>query len=390
MSQEKKQGFVTICNKEYLRFFFNALLTIGISNVASASVLDATISTGKGETRIVDLSNNVSGITDPIILIATAPAHGSATAITCERTGQQLCISYTPNDSFSGVDTFSISVLNDNNIQENATISVSVAGAVVASSGVVPDVAVRDTLDAICGSSQVMEVDTLCQSFNAVNATTGELPEDLRELLDALTPQDIAAQGTTGSVLAAQQLENIGKHLAALRRGQKNTSLGGLSFRKNKQVVPGSLLSEILSANEGVAQNTFGVNWGWFINGSLGGGKQDESDFENGFDFTTDGLSSGLDYRLGNLGVVGMAIGYGKTDLNVSLDQGGLDASGVSAVFYGSFYTSEKTYLDLIGSTNQYHFESTRRIIFGSTDAYAASINKSLASAISLAGGYEL
>jgi len=391
MDKNNKQRWpIKMCRHIATTFVFT-IFTLTFSVLSSASILDATITTGKGETRIIDLSNNVTNIAQPSLTIATQPANGSAESIICGRTGKNLCVSYSPNSTYSGIDTFTISVINDNDQTETATITVNVANVSIAGNGVIPNNVIRGTLDKICGNLQTTDVDILCQGFNNVNATAGELPEDLRELLNALTPQDIAAQGATSNVLAAQQLENIGKHLAALRRGQKNVSLNGFSFRYKKRNIPITLLSpEFFNASEGDAQKTFGINWGWFINGSLGGGKQKATTFENGFDYSTNGLSMGADYRLGNIGIVGFALGYGNTQLDVSLDQGGLDAKGYSTVLYASLYASEKLYLDVIGSSNQYQFDSSRRILFGQIDAFSTSRNKSNATALNITAGYEL
>lgn len=358
---------------------------------AMADLLDAVISTGANETRVIDLTNNISGISNPMITVATAPQNGVAAAVNCPRTGEPLCIEYTPNQDFSGIDTFSFSVINDSQQTETAQISVNVGNVIAVNSGKTADNSVRDTLESICGVDQASEVDVLCQGFNSIGATTGSLPPDLRELLDALAPQDIAAQTTTGSVMANQQLENIGKHLSALRRGQSSVALGGFNFRYKKTNLNGDFFVKYLTDENqnNIAQNTFGINWGWFLNGNLISGDQNESAYENGFEFKTDGISTGVDYRLGRYGIVGAAFGYANTNLDLDLHQGGLDANGMSAVLYSSWYTSNKSYLDIIVSANRNTFDSSRRIVFGTTDTFAYSNNLSYSLASSIAMGYE-
>ena len=389
----KNKKIQYLLKKIHINGFFGGII-FSFSGLVQATLISATISTGQGEARIIDLSNNVSGITQPEIGVDTQPVAGSAEPIACPRTGDLLCVLYSPNASFSGLDTFIISVINDEDEFETATITVNVNQVVVSNNGAVPDEAVKGALSEICNNDQSSDVDELCQrfnTFNIVNATAGEVPEDLRELIDALTPQDVAAQSTTGSVLASQQLENIGKHLAALRRGHENTTFSGLSFRYNGGNIPVTrLFSNSPKANEGIAQSIFGTRWGWFVNGSLGGGSQDETIFENGFDLDSDGLSLGADYRIGNSGVIGSAIGFGNTKLEFSRDQGGLDTKGVSVILFGSFYLSDNAYIDFIGSINRNEFEATRRIVFGDTDSFAESVNQSQATAISIAGGMEV
>jgi len=388
-NKQKKQQHISAGH--FINAFFLVFM-LGNSSLIQADILDAAISTGQGETRIIDLTNNVTDVSQAVITIASQPSNGTAEAVDCPRTGTSLCVSYTPANEYTGLDSFTISVVNDDNIIETATVSVNVNQAVIARSGSVPDEAIRGTLDEICGSTQSTEVDNLCQGFNAINATSGEVPEDLRELIDALTPQDVAAQETTASALASQQLENIGKHLAALRRGQKNIAFNGLTFRtRNRNISFGDLFGNYLSNNnEDVAQNVFGTKWGWFVNGSVGGGKQDETAFENGFDFDSDGISLGADFRIGNSGIIGTALGIGNTQLDFNHDQGGMETRAVSAILFGSFYLSSKAYIDLIASYNRNEFDATRRIVFGETDDFSYSNNKSRTTALNISGGFEV
>jgi uncharacterized protein YhjY with autotransporter beta-barrel domain len=127
-----------------------------------------------------------------------------------------------------------------------------------------------------------------------------------------------------------------------------------------------------------------------FINGNIGGGKQDESEFENGFEFKSNGISAGADYRFGSTGVLGGAVGVAATNLDLNYDQGGLDARGLSFIGYGSLYPTDNSYIDIIISVNSASFDSERRIVFGATDDFALGSNDSSTLATHLAAGYNL
>jgi len=167
----------------------------------------------------------------------------------------------------------------------------------------------------------------------------------------------------------------------------------GLVFNLDGKTLTGQLLAELFSAESsggGAGASSANNPWGWFINGNIGGGKQDTTDFENGFDFGISSISTGIDYRLGRNGIIGIAIGTSQTGLDLDENQGGLDAKGQSAIAYASFYPSQESYIDLIVSGNFTSFESERRFQFGNFDTRSLSENDSVALAVSIGMGYNL
>lgn len=351
-----------------------------------ATVVDASVSTRYNQALIVDLSNNISNITTPIVQVASNPASGSATPIICPRTGDNLCIEYVPASGFSGLDSFEYSVVNDVSVTEVASVSITVGE--LQNSGLIPSNEVLETLDSICGTQQTVQVDILCQEFNAINATAGEIPPDLREMINALSAQDAASQVTISSEMASEQLRNIGKHLASLRQGNRS-SIAGLSYRHNDQYLDAAMLAKLFKSTGGSASADSNNTWGWFINGNVSGGKQDESLFEKAFDFSTTGLSAGVDYRIQDKGFVGIAAGLGNTGLDLSFNQGGTDTQGRSLILYSSMYFLQSGYLDAIFSTNYFSMDSRRRIIFGSIDDQLSADISGTATAFKLASGYD-
>ena len=128
----------------------------------------------------------------------------------------------------------------------------------------------------------------------------------------------------------------------------------------------------------------------YFGNGTIGGSRQNETQYESGFDFTTNGVTQGLDIRLGASGYVGLAGGYAKSNIKMDYSQGGLDAEGDNFILYGSFYLTKNTYLDLIVTSGKNRFNSDRRIVFGTEDANAYSANDSTTTAQKATFGYSL
>jgi len=360
-------------------------------NIANAAIENTLISTPQNVNIRVDLSESITNIAIPIIVVSTNPANGTAVAFDCDGidvgNGSVQCVDYTPSLNFVGTDTFQVTVDNAGT-PEIANVVITVENPGDQNSGILPDVAMEKIInDSVCANT-APEVTVFCQIY--ADATTGLTPEDLRIILKALSPSDVAAQGTMGNEMVSGQLSNIAKHLATLRRGQR-LAISGLVINQNGNSISGDMLAEAFNASPrggAASANNSNSRSGWFLNGNIGGGDQTETDYEDGFDFSNNGFSAGYDYRLDNSGIVGVALGLSNTTLDIQYGQGGLDASGTSMIGYASFYPTENSYLDIILSTNLTKFDATRRIEFGTSDEIAMSENESFATAFSAGAGY--
>ena len=400
------------------------MLSVQMINVHAALFSLREYSTDVNSKIEINLANELTGldpaIVNPQVVIVTGPANGSATAL-CNDTSNKTCITYTPASNYIGFDTFTITVVESTNtsIREtsDATIKINIGGVTASTSGTT---AVWETVSSICDVNSAATLSDFCLPFNNSSAsqTPGAIPADLREFLNAISPQDVAAQGTVGYDLANQQIKNIGKHLAALRSGQTIAPLGGLAFHQQGKQFTADDLAHWMNPNEkhkrktesavteaekvaalpdlnledysggaASADNQSG-NTGWFINGVVGSAKQIKSEYEDGFKFSTNGVTNGIDYKIGRYGYVGIAGGYANSQLDMDYGYGGLQAEGYTGTVYGSFYPSKSSYIDLIVSGSNYTFDNSRRIVFGSVDSFAYSSNKSNTTALKVNGGF--
>ena len=138
-----------------------------------------------------------------------------------------------------------------------------------------------------------------------------------------------------------------------------------------------------------VARNNLGV----FLSGTVSGGDRSASSNEDGFKHASYGLTSGADYRFGNHTVGGVALGVAKSAVDFDQNSGSLDVRGLSLTGYGTYYLSDKTYLEAVLAYNAHQFKSTRNISYvtGTTSVQANAVGKpnSKLVAASLGGGYE-
>ncbi|MDH5326479.1 MAG: autotransporter domain-containing protein [Gammaproteobacteria bacterium] len=350
-----------------------------------ATVVNHSVKTAQGAPLTIDLNGVITNITTVNVQVASAPAAGNtAVAVTCSDLSN-ACVLYTPDPAFVGVDSFDYSVVNDLGATEVATVTVRVGDVSQAGNvGVIPAVEVENMLEnTLCLGSQTGDLLTLC----TILATTAAGSEDRRILIRALTPEDVAAQGSMDELLATAQLNNITRHLAALRNTQQQVAIGGLSFRLDSKNIQ---LAELLKGTQsGGAAGSGGNALSWFINGDISNGEQEETLYEDGFDFFTGTVSTGLDLRL-NSGVVGLAWGLSKTSTDVLYEMGGLEALSNSVIAYGSYYPTQETYVDFIISANFTRFESERRIVFGTFDDLVSSQNDATSVALRLESGVNL
>ncbi len=257
-----------------------------------------------------------------------------------------------------------------------------------------PEAAMADVLDVMCRALQTsstpltaLQTELLARCVDIVKASGSDVITALR----SLAPDEAAAQGRMGNSFAQQQLGNIGARLAALRSGATGLGLSGLSFNIKGRFVPGSVFAQALEAD---ARNATPVDlpqiapkWSGFVSGTVGGGDKTHTASEEGFNFHTRGLTAGADYRYSSATVLGGALGYARSDVDLDANGGGLDASGISLSLYGTYYSTQNFYLDAVLNYAANDYRQTRNITYFQKTARSDTQGKLLA--LSVGGGYE-
>jgi outer membrane autotransporter protein/uncharacterized repeat protein (TIGR01451 family) len=212
-----------------------------------------------------------------------------------------------------------------------------------------PSTALADTCEALIDAAD--------------DGRTGEVSEALREI----SPDEVLAQTLVLREIAATQFFNVDARLNELRRGSGGFSLSGLTVTSGSQTIPLALVGDALQEALGFGESDGGLAspWGFFINGNLGSGEQDENLGEGrvGVDYDSRGITAGVDYRLSNRAVIGGAIGYANYDSDVNGD-GQLDAKSLLFTGYGSYYVNDRFYIDSRLTYGNSSLDQTRRIDF--------------------------
>ena len=191
-------------------------------------------------------------------------------------------------------------------------------------------------------------------------------PERQRQIIEEATPLGLDTQVSAAFSAASSQVQNIGARTSQLRSGQRLPALSqlGLSVR-GEQVPVASLLdhrggtrgysridpdlavADALARMRGevkaAAQNTAtpeprrARRWGYFLNGQMAFGEKPSTIFEEGYDFDTRGLTTGVDYRVSSASFVGLALGYLDSDTEMFGNAGSVASTGYSGTLYSTW-----------------------------------------------------
>jgi len=252
---------------------------------------------------------------------------------------------------------------------------------------------VAEALNAVCPREDISS--NLRSICNGVRSLEGS---ELRSGLRAIAAEEVSAQATTSLEAQGVQSRNVDARLGELRAGARGVSIAQLSLdfgeaRLSGQDLEGLFrrsqgreidLAKLLhAAQEGVESESpppagsveLGGRLGFFLNGTLGSGDRPSAPREPAFDFDVEGVTAGIDYRLGGGWVLGGALGYLSTDADLE-PGGGLDVEGWSFTAYGLYARSKYYFQGTLGlGRNEFEFEraidfpgSPRQIARGNPD----------------------
>lgn len=304
---------------------------------------------------------------------------GGATAAggTVEVDFQTRTLLYTPAPGFTGTDTFTYDVAEQSGYGDpvTATVTVIVGGATSAAERA------QVALANACGNTTSPELAATCDVYESLSLT------DQQRAIEQILPTQVPAQMEGVFIQQNQIFQNLRNRLRALRSGAQGLSLNGFSVKLRDGSIPlGSALQSgtarhIDSDDEPGSDNETGsagdttafadTPWGIFVSGRINDGKIDQRDDQRGFDFRTDTVTAGIDYRLRDSLVLGAAIGYSSSSNDFVHNTGDLDLKSWNLSLYGNFYPVEHWYVDWVVGYSRNDYDGKRRIQFGSIDSSA-------------------
>ncbi|MCW4462037.1 putative Ig domain-containing protein [Sphingomonas sp. BT-65] len=146
-----------------------------------------------------------------------------------------------------------------------------------------------------------------------------------------------------------------------------NLAAGGSELDPRKMNRGQGGAPDLMAAPEGL-RNTSGNGGapsavGIWTSGSINWGQRDPNDYSAGYQFTTDGITFGLDYRLSDSFVAGVAAGYAHDDTRIGEDATRSRAESYSGTLYASFHPGGGIFLDGLAGYGGLSFRSQRYVV---------------------------
>lgn len=258
--------------------------------------------------------------------------------------------------------------------------------------------------ESVCSSLAKSDPSALTEEQRNLRATcdtlfaAGATPEAAGRALDQISGEQVTSQQTTAIDFSTAQMLNVGARLRALRMGAKGFSSSGLNLSSPDLGAPVSALASlgrVLLGEGGAAGDDEGglldSRLGIFVNGSVRWGTKDATTRESGFDFDTQGVTIGADYRFSDTFVAGLALGYANGTADFDDRAGEQDSSGYTGSAYTSWYDDDG-YVDGIVSVGTIDYDSVRNITLAGVDIVDTALGETSGTqwAMGLGGGYDL
>ena len=282
--------------------------------------------------------------------------------------GSPLTLQFTWDPSFQGsaAITFHVECDGTTSCINAAPVTVTTTIGVEPDSGFIRTIlndtqrAAAETLDKLC-------TDTLSETLKSQCTNLSSLSDsEFSIALNQIAPDEVTAQGSSSISVTTTQLTNVRARLASLRNGPSKTrfAMKGVMLAMNGDTLPAGLLAESSDFGSDLSSLIKNNRLGLFMSGRINFGEKDSTSRETGFDFTTQGITAGLDYWHSSKLVFGGALGYADTSSDFNFNGGSLDATARSAAFYGSYYLREDAYIDWITTIGNNSFNTRRTIVY--------------------------
>ena len=333
-----------------LRDRFGQTDTAAVRVTVIAPTLNAVDDTASARTRtpvvIPVLANDVgTGLT---ITQVGAPGHGTAVA------GADGTITYTSAANFTGTDAFNYTI-TDGIGTDSAVVTVTVTRNKEDTQRLLEDStdnpneqAVGRTIGGLC-FDRAASANFLRDCGDLIDAASNGDP-GVGPALAQITPMALGTAVDTAQTSAQTQMLNIRSRMISLRTGVMGIDLERLNIQRGGWTLSGRDLRYLLASLEGggpgAEVDTHLGAFGVFASGTLNLGDREGTENQAGFDFKTREVTVGADYRFSDQFVLGAALSYTAVDTDIDGDGGHLDTRGYGLTLYGTYYPSDRFYVD--------------------------------------------
>lgn len=172
-------------------------------------------------------------------------------------------------------------------------------------------------------------------------------------VLQGLAAEEVITMGTMNIEINGIQMNNLNAHVNGLHQGSMGMRFAALPAKK--------LAANGQKTGGGASASKNGI--GFFMNAKAKRGDKDTTTRESGFNYNAYGLTGGMDFRLNNMVVMGIAAGYGTINADYKGSGGYMDMEGYSLSVFGTLYKQNQYYIDGIVNLTRNNFDSRRTFV---------------------------
>jgi uncharacterized protein YhjY with autotransporter beta-barrel domain len=392
------------------------VLTLAAATLPTAGA--TTVTTDLNTAITVNMTPLVTGFGVAGVNIVTQPRYGTASA-------SGMSVTYTPRNNFFGQDTFTYASVGLGGTSAPGTVTVNVIGrpdptkdpSVIGLLAAQADTARRFATAQISNFQRRLESLRRSNSArderssaggSAVARSEAQSPRNNVAAMDRESPMAVFNDNARNGASSSQQGGHADRplsgaysneapvRLAALDTGVRSTDSPGAGLSLPSFV--GDLVSIAKSRSINVAQLAGGSRGtealplgsrsvSYWIDGTVSFGSRDATGTRNASDFTTSGVSAGVDYRVTEKLVLGVGVGFARDRTDIGTDGTRSRSQGYSAAAYGSYQPTQNTFIDGLIGAGSLHFDTDRFVPAANDFARANRDGTQFFGA--LIGGYE-
>jgi uncharacterized protein YhjY with autotransporter beta-barrel domain/PKD repeat protein len=145
----------------------------------------------------------------------------------------------------------------------------------------------------------------------------------------------------------------------------------GKSLSKAASAIQNSSLNLASSTGTDDGSSTLPGGFDYWVGGGVRFGTRDQTSTSNGLDFTTDGISIGVDKRINNQFAVGMGVGFGRDKTTIGTDGTNDKAHSTTIAAYGSYQPTDAIFIDTVLGYGSLRYKTDRYVPAAADFAHA-------------------
>ena len=367
----------------------------GTSSVAEVAITVGTLApTANGLNFILplnvpttlDLLPFISGSAISGIVVVTPPKHGVAAV-------NGTKVTYTPSTDFFGTDTFAYAAFGNAGTSPPATVKVTVTGRPdpTKQAAVTGLVAAQAETAERFAKAQISNFQSRMESRHRGDDSikTTQAPNGNRATSAAIADQQnkspaSAFRDSSYASASGKDIDPLGNKPVAEPFLFSNELASLLASRSLNIASLVATASGVTAAGGGVSAKSMPNFW---IAGTANFGLRQSNSQRSSLDFSTSGISLGVDKRFNEQWSLGVGAGFARDKTEIGSDGSSSRATGYSGVVYASFQPTPQTFIDSLIGVGSLDFKTKRYVSV--MDQFASGKRSGMQIFGSIAAGYE-